>query len=72
MTRAEENASALQNAVERIGERGTVRSRKEGWGVPVTVLDVRQAYGRIDYLCRPDCGGKDAWVTEARLTFDGE
>lgn len=62
--------SRLARAVERIGDMALVESSREGWIVPMRVLDVRTAYGRIDYLCRPEHGGEDAWVGESRVAFN--
>lgn len=44
----------------------------ESLKVPVTVRDVRQAYGRTDYLVTPANGMGSQWVSDARVTLGKE
>lgn len=37
--------------------------------VPVTIADVRQAYGRTDFLIKPVNGSGERWVNSERVTI---
>lgn len=51
-----------------IGATGYVRL--EGFHVAITVIDVRQRFGRVDYLVQPDYPSTgQQWVSEERLTL---
>lgn len=39
----------------------------EGMNVPVTVVDVRKVFARIDYLCIPVGGSGEKWISTDRI-----
>lgn len=43
----------------------------ESFTVRVKILDVRSAYGRIDYEVTPVTGSRTRWVSGERLNFSG-
>lgn len=44
----------------------------DGLGVPVRILDVRQVWGRVDYLVTPEGGTGETWVSSERVTINQE
>ena len=36
----------------------------------VRVMDIRQVFGRVDYLISPATGGGDKWVSSSMVTLD--
>lgn len=55
---------------EAVGRNATLHT-KERLGIQVRVKGLRRAYGRLDYLVSPTCGGCSGliWVNARRLTF---
>lgn len=46
----------------------TVQVKMEAFTVPMTVRDVKVAYGNLRYLVSPSGGSGEAWVDSARVT----
>jgi len=57
----------LKTEYEKIGMEA--RLTVENITVAVTIIDVRQAYGRIDYLVSPVSGDGKQWVSASRLNI---
>jgi hypothetical protein len=55
-----------------IGRTGLLRGAAPGLAVDVEVRDVREVYGRTDYLVIPVAGRGSAWVSAERVTLDPE
>lgn len=59
-----------------IGRRGRVEIAVGGGDgalhVPIEVTDARHHFGRLNLCITPVGGAGEAWVSEARVTFDDE
>lgn len=53
-----------------IGKRG--RLMESGLAFHVEIRDVREVYGRLDYLVIPVAGDGSKWVAAERVTLDTE
>jgi hypothetical protein len=51
-----------------IGRTGLMQSDKMQF--EVTIHNVKQAFGRVDYLVRPVAGKDEAWVSSERVTVN--
>jgi hypothetical protein len=51
-----------------IGKTGLMQSDKMRF--EVQIHDVKQAFGRVDYLVRPIAGKDEAWVSSDRVTVN--
>lgn len=38
--------------------------------VKISVVDVREGYGRVDLLVRPECGDGETWVRLSNVDLD--
>ena len=57
---------------EHIGKTGTFTT-KEGWKLPVQVVDARTAFGRLDFSIQPlDSDLQPIWVGANRVQFNME
>lgn len=52
-----------------VGKEGTILVERKQILVYVTVKDVRQSFGRTEFLVRPTYGEGDAWVSSWRVLF---
>ena len=65
-----EAMSSVAELAKTIGATGYVRV--ESFHVAVTVIDVRQRFGKVDYLVQPDYPSTgQQWVSEDRLILQG-
>lgn len=55
----------VKELAETIGK--TVNIRVEDFTIPVTIVDVKQSYGRTRYLVKPVSGAGIVWVEESRF-----
>ena len=62
--------SQLRELVARIGKTGLFQT--ESLRVPVTILDVKMAYGEGRYQVAPVGGTGTQWVAARRVTLTGE
>jgi hypothetical protein len=53
-----------------VGMSGVLRFEKLDVGV--TILDVRQVWGRVDVLVEPCAGSGQQWVSSDRVTLEAE
>lgn len=68
---------SLASLTEYIGRKGFIRTKTEGFTIPVTVLDVRERFGWVDYYIRPDIPAiahyardDGTWVQGDRVTLE--
>jgi hypothetical protein len=62
-------SDGIARAAKQIGRKGQLTTA-EGFVIWVRVVDVRQAYGRIEFLVTPHYTGEgEGWVRAERVTF---
>lgn len=52
-----------------VDEVGNITTERDQIVIPMRVKDVREAYGRVDFLVEPVMGSGDCWVSADRLVF---
>lgn len=67
-TYSKHTGSTAKDLAAVIGKTGLMQSDKMRF--EVEIHDVKQAFGRVDYLVRPVAGKDEAWVSSDRVTVN--